>query len=85
MACVCCGLENIAELWSEIAVHMPFDLSARPSDEPHPMVFPKLFVCLECGFTGFQVTEGELQLIADTLARTQRKAVESHARLQPVR
>jgi len=71
MVCFCCGSENIAELLSEIAVHMPFDVSARAPDEPHPMVFPKLCVCLECGFTDFKMTAVELRLIANALARNQ--------------
>ena len=71
MACVYCGSENTAELLSEIAVHMPFDLSARAPNEPLPMVFPTLFVCLDCGFTDFKMTEGELRLIANALARNQ--------------
>ncbi len=37
-------------------------------DKPTVWAFPKLLVCLDCGFTEFQVEESELRLLAEGIA-----------------
>jgi hypothetical protein len=44
--------------------------SLKNVDEPGVWVFPKLLVCLACGFSRFTVQESELALLArDTRAK----------------
>jgi hypothetical protein len=45
---------------SEIAVHFP---GLQNVDKPTVFVFPKLLVCLDCGFTEFAIPETELLLL----------------------
>lgn len=45
---------------SEIAIHFP-GLEGR--DKPIVWVFPKLVVCLYCGFAEFAVPEREMQVL----------------------
>jgi hypothetical protein len=42
----------------EIAIHFP---GLDGLDKPIVWVFPKLLVCLDCGFTEFEVPKNELQ------------------------
>jgi hypothetical protein len=41
-------------------------------DKPGVWVFPKLFVCLDCGFSEFTVPEPELALLASGPGRKER-------------
>jgi len=61
MACGRCASSNQKEFPAEICVHLP-DLSDLTS--PPVLLFPKLLVCLRCGFTEFTLPEGELSLLA---------------------
>lgn len=45
---------------TEIAVHLP-GLST-----PHVLLFPKVVVCMDCGFTEFSISETELQRLAES-------------------
>jgi hypothetical protein len=47
---------------SEIAVHLP-----RLADHAKPLVlvFPKLVVCMDCGFAEFIIPEEDLQKLKD--------------------
>ena len=60
MACKSCG-SNRVELLSEIGLHFP---ELKYLHLPPIFVFPKLFVCLECGLTEFTMPDKELRLIA---------------------
>jgi hypothetical protein len=42
-------------------IHFPGGLEAL--DKGDVMIFPELRICLDCGFTDFQVPEQELRLI----------------------
>lgn len=60
MSCSSCGSETQKEFASEISVHL---LGMQNVNKPTVMVFPKLLVCLKCGFTGFKMAESELRLL----------------------
>lgn len=62
MPCKKCGSERQAEYGSEINVHSPAhnDLDSEPL-----LLFPKLLVCLKCGFTEFTLSESELPLLSN--------------------
>jgi hypothetical protein len=62
MHCVRCDSGNQVEFPSEIAIHF----SGRENlDKPHVFVFPKILVCLNCGFSGFVVSEKDLGLLRE--------------------
>jgi hypothetical protein len=45
---------------SEIAIHFP---GLEGLDKPIVWIFPKLVVCLHCGFAEFAVPEREMQVL----------------------
>jgi hypothetical protein len=60
MACKRCASENQNTLNGEVAIHFP---GLKGLDKPIVWAFPKLAVCLECGFTEFIVPERELSVL----------------------
>jgi hypothetical protein len=60
MVCKRCNSENQSTFDGEIALHFP---GLDGLDKPIVWVFPKLTVCLECGFTEFTVPERELRVL----------------------
>jgi hypothetical protein len=64
MSCLLCGSGNQAELTAEMLIHFS---GLKNLDKPGVWVFPKLLVCLDCGFSYFTVAERELASIAHTL------------------
>jgi len=63
MQCKACGSHNQAEFNAEINVHFP---GLKNVDMPAVLVFPKLLLCLDCGFTEFTLSETELHLFDET-------------------
>jgi len=61
MWCSSCGSESLTEFTAEIDIHFP---GLRNLDNLPVLVYPKLLVCLECGFTQFTIPEAELQCLA---------------------
>jgi len=62
MSCTVCASANQAEFPTEMAIHF----SGRKNlDKPHVLLFPKLLVCLDCGFSRFTVPENELHVLRD--------------------
>jgi hypothetical protein len=61
MACQRCTSDTQRVLSSEVAIHFP---GLKGLDQPIVWSFPKLLVCLECGFTEFTVPERELSVLA---------------------
>jgi hypothetical protein len=60
MSCRSCASENQTELGAEINVYF----SGRKSlDKPAMLIFPKLVVCLDCGFTQFTFPEDQLRAV----------------------
>jgi len=62
MLCKSCRSENQRTLNGEIAIHVPGLDGLR---KPIVWVFPKLLVCLNCGFTEFAIPEAELRQLAE--------------------
>jgi hypothetical protein len=62
MVCKSCQAGNVTEFGAEINIHFPFP---EGLDEPAVLVFPKLEVCLGCGFTNFTLPETELCQLAE--------------------
>jgi hypothetical protein len=63
MSCRLCTSENQCRFPTEIAIHLP---GLRT---PHIFLFPKLVVCMDCGFTEFSIPETELlRLVESDLA-----------------
>jgi hypothetical protein len=60
MVCKRCAFDNQDTFKGEIAIHFP---GLKGLDKPTVWVFPKLAVCLECGFTAFTVPERELRVL----------------------
>jgi hypothetical protein len=60
MACKLCRSENQTEFGAEINLHFS---GLRNLDKAAVLVFPKLVVCLDCGFTRFTLPETELRLL----------------------
>ena len=60
MPCKSCESNNHRTFNGEIAIHFP---GREGLDKPIVWVFPKLVVCLHCGFTEFTVPERELQVL----------------------
>jgi hypothetical protein len=62
MPCVSCGSRNKAEFPAEVNIHCP--AVANPvGGQPGMLVFPKLLVCLDCGFSTFHASVPELALL----------------------
>jgi hypothetical protein len=61
MSCKSCQSNSQNTFNGEINIHFA---GLKGLDKPTVWVFPKLVVCLECGFTEFSIPEAELQLLA---------------------
>jgi hypothetical protein len=60
MSCKSCQSENERNLNGEIGMHFP---GLEGLDKPIVWVFPKVLVCLDCGFAEFTVPERELRVL----------------------
>ena len=61
--CKSCRSENQRTLNGEIAIHFP---GLDGLEKPIVWVFPKLLLCLNCGFTEFVVPEAELRRLVES-------------------
>ena len=64
-----CQSCNQSTFDGEIAIHFP---GLAGLDKPLVWVFPKLLVCLNCGFTEFVVPEAELRRLVESDATAPR-------------
>lgn len=62
MRCRCCQSENQRNFPGEINIHF---VGIKNLEKPSVRAFPKLTVCLDCGFTVFQLEENELRLLVE--------------------
>lgn len=60
MACSACGSKKTTEFTSEMNVHFR---GLENIDNPGVLVFAKLLVCLDCGFSQFLLTDAQLSLL----------------------
>jgi hypothetical protein len=63
MPCPECGLSNEAHFSAEMVVHLG---GLKNLDKSGVLLFPRLSVCLDCGFVQFTVSGTELALLAST-------------------
>ncbi len=63
MSCPACRLDNQMEFSAEIMVHHG---GLRNLENSGVVLFPKVLVCLACGFSQFTVPRAELALLAAT-------------------
>jgi hypothetical protein len=61
MSCTACTSERQAEFGVEMNIHFP---GREGLGKPAVWVFPKVLVCLDCGFTEFSIPKTELALLA---------------------
>jgi|HubBroStandDraft_6_1064221.scaffolds.fasta_scaffold94433_2 hypothetical protein len=59
--CTACSSKRQAEFGAEINIHFR---GLENIDHPGVLVFPKILVCLDCGFSRFTTPEPELALLA---------------------
>jgi hypothetical protein len=62
MSCRSCQSQNHRDLNGEVAIRFS---GLKGLDKPIVLVFPKLLVCLDCGFTEFALPETELRQLAE--------------------
>jgi hypothetical protein len=62
MPCQSCQSEYQSNFNGEIAIHFP---GLKGLEKPVLFVFPKLLVCLSCGFSQFAIPEVELRQLAE--------------------
>jgi hypothetical protein len=67
MSCKSCQSEHQHILNGELAIRFP---GIEGLDKPIVFVFPKLLVCLDCGFTEFVIPETELRRLAEAESDT---------------
>jgi hypothetical protein len=61
MTCLLCASANQAKFSAEMIIHFS---GLKKVDNPGVWAFPRLLVCLDCGFSRFAVPETELRLLA---------------------
>ena len=60
MACKSCGFSNQNSLIAEMGLHIP---GLKNLDRPVVWLFPKILVCVNCGFSEFFVPEDKLPFL----------------------
>jgi hypothetical protein len=63
MSCKSCQSPNQRNFDGEMDIHFP---GLKGLDKLIVWVFPKLLVCLDCGFTEFAIPETELRQLAES-------------------
>jgi len=61
VSCRSCTSHKEAEFIAEVMIHFT---GLHNLDKPGVLVFPRLFVCLDCGFSRFTTPEAELTQLA---------------------
>jgi hypothetical protein len=65
MSCAVCASSNQTELSAEVNLHL---LGLKNLDKPSVLLFPKLLVCLDCGFAQFALPVTELRRLREPAA-----------------
>ena len=60
-SCQLCASGNQAEFGTEMMIHFS---GPENLEKPDVLVFPRLLVCLDCGFSHFTVPDAQLALMA---------------------
>jgi hypothetical protein len=69
MSCHACASTNQMEFSAEMVVHLG---GLKSLDNSGVMLFPKLLVCVSCGFSQFTVPKAELALLASDSPNNER-------------
>lgn len=64
MRCALCSSANQAEFSSEMILHFR---GLANIDRPGALVYAKLVVCLDCGFTSFTIPRTELLILRESI------------------
>jgi hypothetical protein len=67
MSCLSCGSNKQAEFSAEMLIHF---VGLKNLDKPGVWLFPKLLVCLDCGFLQSTVPAPELASLAVGISET---------------
>ena len=67
MVCKLCGADHRNDFGAEIVIHAPEPLGLN---QAALMVFPRLAICSQCGFTEFVIAQDELRLLMQSVAAT---------------
>lgn len=65
MYCPLCHSNNRAKFSTEMMIHFS---GLQQIDNPDVLVFPKVSICMDCGFSGFTTPETELRTLAKGIA-----------------
>jgi|SRR5208282_3892196 len=68
MRCKACKPERQLKFGAEIVIHFP---GREGLDKSPVWVFPKLLVCIDCGFTEFAIPETQLALLASGMRKSE--------------
>jgi len=63
MSCKSCKSENHRNFNGELAIHFP---GLEGLNKPIVWVYPKLLVCLNCGFAEFAIPETDLRRLVES-------------------
>jgi hypothetical protein len=61
MFCRSCSSERVAEFGTEMLIHLS---GTENLGMPGVLIFPKVLVCLDCGFSEFTIPESDLASLA---------------------
>lgn len=67
MSCALCMSGHQGDFAAEVHVHLP---RLADADKPGVFVFPKVLVCLNCGFSAFTTPASELAELARAVPTT---------------
>jgi len=67
-----CGHNNERQFPAEINIHFP---GMEGLDKPSVWFFPRLLVCLDCGFTHFQIAETQLRQLTEGASSPEAKSM----------
>jgi len=61
MSCLLCASSNLSEFSGELSIRLQ---GLKKLDKPNVLVFPKILVCLDCGFSRFTTQKPELRFLS---------------------
>jgi hypothetical protein len=68
MSCPSCASSRQAEFPAEVNIHFR---GIKNLDKPGVLVFPKVLVCMDCGFSRFGIQDGELARLVAVASPTE--------------
>lgn len=68
MSCPSCASSRQAEFPAEVNIHFR---GIKNLDKPGVLVFPKVLVCMDCGFSQFDIQDGELARLTAVASPTE--------------